>query len=224
MQRLDHGFTNETQADDTTVIKRYVGRGADARFDAETRCLEVLAGIIAVPALLGTAFPTVRVRKLQGVHGKQLIDSAYTPEVMVAMAETLLAIHALPIDRVDLPGAGKALVHGDYGPQNLLFSPSGDHVVGVLDWEWAHLGEPIEDLVTVEWIVRTHHPKQTVLLMRFFDAYGIRPAWADRQTAIVARCRRFAESDPVDRGGAGRQTFWAHRARIAAGWCALPGE
>jgi aminoglycoside phosphotransferase (APT) family kinase protein len=38
-----------------------------------------------------------------------------------------------------------AVVHGDYRIGNVLYTPQGE-IVGVLDWEMAHLGDPIEDL------------------------------------------------------------------------------
>jgi aminoglycoside phosphotransferase (APT) family kinase protein len=51
------------------------------------------------------------------------------------------------------------LVHGDYGPQNCLLGPAAAHeVIAVVDWEWAHAGDPVEDLAWCEWIVRMHHP------------------------------------------------------------------
>ena len=37
-----------------------------------------------------------------------------------------------------------SLVQGDTGPVNFMFS--GDRVSAVFDWEWGHLGDPIEDL------------------------------------------------------------------------------
>lgn len=43
------------------------------------------------------------------------------------------------------PPAHLAVVHGDYRTGNLLIDPSGG-VVGVLDWEMVHLGDPLEDL------------------------------------------------------------------------------
>jgi aminoglycoside phosphotransferase (APT) family kinase protein len=42
------------------------------------------------------------------------------------------------------PSAGRALVHGDFRIGNLMVGERG--VTGVLDWELAHLGDPIEDL------------------------------------------------------------------------------
>lgn len=38
-----------------------------------------------------------------------------------------------------------ALVHGDYRSGNFLFAPDGE-IRGVLDWEMAHIGDPLEDL------------------------------------------------------------------------------
>lgn len=47
--------------------------------------------------------------------------------------------------RARLPPAGRrVLVHGDYRIGNVLFGPEGVHVV--LDWEQAHVGDPMEDL------------------------------------------------------------------------------
>lgn len=37
-----------------------------------------------------------------------------------------------------------AIVHGDYRTGNLLYDRTG--ITGVLDWEMAHLGDPVEDL------------------------------------------------------------------------------
>jgi len=37
-----------------------------------------------------------------------------------------------------------SLLQGDTGPGNFLFE--GDHVTAVIDWEWGHLGDPMEDL------------------------------------------------------------------------------
>ncbi len=37
-----------------------------------------------------------------------------------------------------------SLVQGDTGPVNFLFD--GDRVTAVIDWEWGHLGDPMEDL------------------------------------------------------------------------------
>ena len=43
----------------------------------------------------------------------------------------------------------RALVHGDYRIDNLLFAPQGTDVVAVLDWELSTLGHPYADLAAV---------------------------------------------------------------------------
>jgi aminoglycoside phosphotransferase (APT) family kinase protein len=42
------------------------------------------------------------------------------------------------------PAARTALVHADFKPGNILLD--GTHVTALLDWELAHLGDPVEDL------------------------------------------------------------------------------
>lgn len=47
--------------------------------------------------------------------------------------------------RARLPrGDARALVHGDYRIGNVIFGPEG--VRAILDWELAHIGDPMEDL------------------------------------------------------------------------------
>ena len=70
------------------------------------------------------------------------------------------------------------LVHGDYGPNNVLLDPVGHQVTAIVDWEWAHAGDPVEDLAWCEWIVRMHHPEHIAAIDALFDAYGFRPAWS----------------------------------------------
>src|SRR5579875_4129180 len=52
-----------------------------------------------------------------------------------------------------LPSAARSMVHGDLGGENLRFGAG--RLVGVLDWDGAHLGDPAADLasiaVTVGW-------------------------------------------------------------------------
>jgi len=43
-----------------------------------------------------------------------------------------------------LPASRLSIVHGDYRNGNFLFE--GKHITGILDWEMAHIGDPLEDL------------------------------------------------------------------------------
>jgi len=43
------------------------------------------------------------------------------------------------------PAQKLSLVHGDYRTGNFLYTPEGD-IKAILDWEMAHIGDPLEDL------------------------------------------------------------------------------
>ena len=71
--------------------------------------------------------------------------------------ETLIdrdAVEPMPITRAAIrwlranpppPAQKLSVVHGDYRTGNFLFDEAGE-IHGVLDWEMAHLGDPLEDL------------------------------------------------------------------------------
>jgi tRNA A-37 threonylcarbamoyl transferase component Bud32 len=196
MQPLRHGYTNDTVGDGAIVRKRYRGPDRRQRRDTEVRMLTALAGRLPVPQLIGVAGDTVTMSFVAGVQGQELIEAGHAREVLRACGELL---HRIPP------------AHGDYGPQNMLFDPATFAVAAVLDWEWAHDGEPIEDLAWCEWIVRTHHPSAVDALPELFAGYGARPPFARRRAAALAKCRQMAArpgADPV----------WQARIAATAAW------
>lgn len=196
MRRLRHGYTNETAGDGVSVVKRYVGFDARQRRDTEVRMLSTLAGRLPVPRLLATTADTVTLAFVRGVQGQELIDAGHAAAVLRACGAMLRRV----------PPA-----HGDYGPQNMLFDPGTFAVTAVLDWEWAHDGDPVEDLAWCEWIVRTHHPSTVDALPELFAGYGARPPFAERRAAALAKCRQMAArpgADPV----------WKARTAATAAW------
>lgn len=75
-----------------------------------------------------------------------------------------------------LPGApsrpGVVLVHGDYGPNNTLLDPAARQVTAVLDWEWAHAGDAVEDLAQ-----RSEHGGE--LSRRWRERLAITASWTE---------------------------------------------
>jgi aminoglycoside phosphotransferase (APT) family kinase protein len=60
-----------------------------------------------------------------------------------------------------------AVVHGDFRPGNVLYD--GERITALLDWEMAHLGDPVEDLA---WAYRAlWSPERFVPLTEFVAAY-----------------------------------------------------
>jgi tRNA A-37 threonylcarbamoyl transferase component Bud32 len=168
-----------------------------------------VAGVVPVPEVIEV--DTVRGRVtfafVPGRHGQELIDEGHAARVLPAAGRILRRLQ----DRV--PG----LVHGDYGPQNLLFEPESLQVVAVLDWEFAHDGNRVEDLAWAEWIVRMHHPGAVRHLPALFDGYGRRTAWRLRHATMQDRCGRLREVC-LGRGGHVAAQMWRTRERLTGSW------
>jgi aminoglycoside phosphotransferase (APT) family kinase protein len=117
--------------------------------------------------------------------------------------------------RQHLPRQGPlTLIHGDYRMGNLVVGPEG--LRAVLDWELAHIGDPVEDLAWAcirSWRFGNDHlpaaglgtreelreayeaaggPPVDEAAWRFWEAFG-NVRWA---VLCVMQARRFAERDP----------------------------
>lgn len=98
------------------------------------------------------------------IHGEPGSSWLDTPERAKTMATSMGALWR-SLSRVEgstiggpgtARGAG-AFVHGDFAPINVLVDARG-LVVGLLDLEHGHLGDPLEDIAWWGWVVRHHHP------------------------------------------------------------------
>lgn len=113
---------------------------AGARTRLTRQCGEQAARIHAVdPASLGTAaLPVLGVRE-QIEQYRGVLDALGEPHAAFELGLRWLDEHAPPD-----PPDGPALVHGDF--RNGNFVVDADGLRAVLDWELAHLGDPVEDL------------------------------------------------------------------------------
>ena len=219
MERLPHGYTNETTRGGEYVTKRYVGSGARERRDVERTCLQGLHERLPVATIVDASAPAALTMSfVQGSHGQALIDRGLAGLVLRLSGELLKDVQRVPIDALEgIPGDGGVLVHGDFGPQNLLIDKGAVRVTALLDWEFAHLGGWVEDLAWAEWIVRMHHPAWGDELEHLFAAYGNRPAWRVRQSEMIRRCEqlvRFAEHQ----GWPAAAASWRNRVRATERW------
>ncbi|MFC4068279.1 phosphotransferase family protein [Actinoplanes subglobosus] len=191
MRQLPHGYTHDTRSDGATVVKRYQGPSAPGRGSTERLALSRLANsVVPVPHLIDAPAGALRMRHVAGVHGQDLIAIGLAGPVLRSCGQTLRQVQMLEPATVlgGMPGPARVvLVHGDYGPNNMLFDPITHTTVAVIDWEWAHAGDPVKDLGWCEWIIRMHHPEAVDQLPELFDAYGERPDWARRQDALRGR-------------------------------------
>ena len=193
------GYSHDTRSDGLTVTKRYVA--APERRITEREALRSLAGSgLPVPRVLEEPPGALVMTLLPGVHGQELIEAGHAAQVLFSCGR---ALPSLPF------------VHGDYGPNNTLYDPSSFAVTAILDWEFAHEGDPLEDLAWAEWIVRRHHPSSVGDLDALFDGYGSRPPWELRQTLMLAKCEQMLALPRLHEGGAAR---WRDNIEITRSW------
>lgn len=122
-----------------TIPRRFL---REARFDAvrprlARQCGEILARLHAVPL---TGLPPLREARARA-ELQVYVDrhrSYGWPKPVFELAVRWLHDHAPSEDNP------LALVHGDFRSGNLMIDEQG--VAAVLDWELAHLGDPMEDL------------------------------------------------------------------------------
>ena len=220
MDRLPHGYTNFTRVANGCVEKTYDGPRRWANAGRELACLSALGGRlpVAVVAHRDLSIPRLTLSLLPGRHGQDLLADGHALRVLGLVGETLAALQRIRPDTVPgLVGEGSVIVHGDFGPQNMLFDLDADRVTGVVDWESAHIGSPIEDIAWSEWVVRTHHRDAIDALDELFASASQRPSWSERHAAMVHQCREvlaYCESAGMDSSAA----EWRERSRRTEAW------
>ncbi|WBB58202.1 phosphotransferase [Streptomyces sp. WMMC500] len=221
MRPLKHGYTNRTLGDGAVVRKTYEGPDAALRLQRERALLTGLRDRLPVPPVRAVSADTLTLGFVPGVPGQELLDGGHAAAVLAACGEVLRRIHSVAQDV--LPESARAadavLVHGDFGPNNLLLDPGTFAVTAIVDWEFARHGAPVEDLAWCEWLVRTHHPGHLRALGGFFRAYGGKvPPWPERRAAMLAKCAEMREfCERWEPGGPGVR-LWEDRAAATAGW------
>ncbi|MBL7257778.1 phosphotransferase family protein [Paractinoplanes lichenicola] len=201
-------------------MKRYQG-GIDEqlRRGTELAALERLPSGFPVPRVLGVPEGALRLEQLGGMHGQDLIDEGLARPVLRSCGELLRRLQQVDVSTVfpdTAVSTGWVVVHGDYGPNNMLFDQDTFRVTALLDWEWAHPGDRIEDVAWCEWIVRRHHPRHVDALDDLFAGYGVRPSWARRQQAAAAKCEAMVER--FRNGPAAARKAWQEHLTLTLSW------
>lgn len=213
---MKHGYTNETERNGSVVRKVFLGPDAERRRRREVAALQSLRGRLPVPRLLSEDDDGIVTEFVAGVPGQEALDAGEADMVLGLCGQLLRQVQSVErsaVTELGLPRrAEDVLVHGDFGPQNIVIDPAG-HVVALVDWEWTHVGNPIKDLAWAEWIVRTHHRDLTDHLDSLFDGYGDRPAWEERHAAMIRRCEDMVEF--TSRWELSARELWEDRARAA---------
>jgi len=216
---MPHGYTHRTTRTGDVITKAYQGPAAEARCAREAAALTALAGLVPVPRIIARGPVSLLTELVPGRHGQDLIDAGLAEPVLAACGRVLRQIHRLALpEALGAAQPGAVIVHGDFGPNNMLLDAAAQRVTAVMDWEWAHAGDPVEDLAWCEFIIRLHHPAEVARLAAFYAVYGNRPAWVQRHEAIMRRCAEMRQMcERWEPGGASARA-WAERIEIAGAW------
>ena len=136
---LGQGFIMEFVAGET-LGGRIVRdpRFADVRPRLARQCGEILAAIHRIPVDEAPALRHSSAAELVD-QWRASYEATDWPRPVFEIAFAWLDAHLPP------PPKRPRLVHGDFRNGNLIFAPEKG-VVAVLDWELAHVGDPMEDL------------------------------------------------------------------------------
>jgi tRNA A-37 threonylcarbamoyl transferase component Bud32 len=217
MDALPGGYTNRTRRlQGRWVEKVYEGQDRRVRAGLERACLVRLAGFLPVPEVVAhdPILSSVTMSHVGGLHGQALIDAGHAPRVLRLTGRLLRELQALaPVVVPELSGSGSVIVHGDFGPQNVLIDQG--RISALVDWEFAHLGEPITDLAWAEWIVRMHHPAAIEWLDQLHQAAALSFDWSSRHAAMVQHCEGLLQRCEVQGRGA---DLWRRRLASTEEW------
>ena len=208
-RRLPHGYTNQSWLQHSTIVKQYDGADGLARLRTEVAALARAGDAVPVPEVLGVdeRRRQVVLSLMPGRHGQELVVEGFATRVLRAAGSTLRRLHR------EVPG----MVHGDYGPQNLLLDTATWEVSALLDWEFAHEADPVEDLAWAEWIVRMHHPEAAAAIPALHESYGWWPGWTVRRAAMLDKCATL--EDVCRRRGLDEAVvMWRSRTAITRAW------
>ncbi|NEB51937.1 phosphotransferase [Streptomyces griseus] len=174
------------------VTKHYRGPDAALRLAREAAAVTALEGRLPVAGLVRRESDRLHFAHVPGTHAKELMSKSGTVRVLASCGRTLKRIHAVDprgiFDNSPIP-PGHTLVHGDYGPNNVLLDAETMEICAVLDWEWSRVGDPVDESPGASGSYGCTTRSSWRRWTDFYGAYGERPSWAVRHKAMVGLCR-----------------------------------
>lgn len=195
------------------------------------------SGFSAVPRPIAQDALTETVTYLPGEAAKRpWPDVLRADDGLIALGRWLAGYHRAVRDHVPAADArwrapdaawrpGLIVRHGDLGPWNSIWD--GGRLIGVIDWDFAEPGLPIDDVAQLAWYAVPLRPAHADGLDRGWRlrclcaAYGV--ATAEVLGAVVALQRRERERT-LRWGGAGLEPWRTFLARGDADAIAADGE
>lgn len=116
--------------------------------------IATLATLHAVdPTKIG--LPAMFTKRIESHYPRQLVSLGKVAEAQAAVTDIDTGKAIGPIPGINdviawmqkrLPASRVAIVHGDYKIDNVIFHPTENRVIAILDWELCTIGHPLADL------------------------------------------------------------------------------
>jgi Ser/Thr protein kinase RdoA (MazF antagonist) len=148
------------------------------------------------------------VTRIPGLTGdRPLTEEVRSDDALASAARLLRRFH---------DATGHAVCHNDVGPWNVVFQ--GRHAVGLIDWDLAAPGDPIDDLALAVWHFAPLYE----------DAECERIGWPvppDRARRTAVFCAAYGGVDPARLAAAvpARMAWYRRKVLVAQGNPAAPG-
>lgn len=184
---------NSVSWDGSAVVKRHAsGPLAGLR---EIAVLSRLADLPVPHVRPGTRAGALRLGYVAGVPATAAIDAGLGSRVLRAMGKVLRSVQRVDCARFGVATGTGVVIHGDFAPYNVLVTEDGTEIRAIVDWEAAHVGDPLVDLAWCEWQCQRLFPRHGYALPHLFAGFGGSPS---RDALGAALRTRMSE---LTRGG-----------------------
>lgn len=176
---------NAVSWDGSAVVKRHASGPAAAL--RELSALARLADLPVPRVLPGTRADSLRLRYVPGVPATAAIEAGHGSRVLRAMGEAIRVVERVDPSRFGAATRAGVATHGDFAPYNVIVSEDGTEVRAIVDWEAAHVGDPLVDLAWCEYQHQRLFPRHGYAIPHLFAGYGALPSRAALDKALHTR-------------------------------------
>jgi thiamine kinase-like enzyme len=155
---------------------------------------------------------TISTRYVESRHAQDLLEE-HCDIVPFSLGKLARELQLVKVDAIagSKRNEPDVLVHGDFGPQNLLFAPESFSERYLVDWEWAHFGDRFEDIAWAEWIIRMHYDSNQQMIASLYKGFGLVPPWETRHELMIRKCENILDFAKRDDDNTQAISMWIDR-------------
>jgi thiamine kinase-like enzyme len=172
-----------------SIIKKYPHNPNSLR--RELFVLQSLKSLRVPEVLDSDNSNELHLKYIDGVNGKEAIESGCAKEVLFEMGKFLRELQNIDTSTVSghVPGEGSVICHGDFAHYNSIMSTEGSDLIAIVDWEVCCIGDPVMDIAWCEFQFLRQFPNQKWVLQHLFKGFGSTPTFEEREKSVQDRLK-----------------------------------